>query len=76
MSLTQVAADAWRRALEETPADGFEYFWSPQWTGYGSYREWIHRPRKNARGDVIPRITLVRNNIRALGKPKTSPRLP
>jgi hypothetical protein len=39
-----------------------------------TYRERLDRPRRNVFNEVIPRIVIVRNNIRRLGKVK--PKLP
>ncbi len=73
----QIVADVWDRVLDETP-----YPWAGQnpmmckLLGFPcpSYRERLDQPQRNYRGNVIPRIVLVRN--RMLSRLKTRPRLP
>lgn len=76
LPFTEIVRAAWEQAMRESP-NHFEfagdYFLGPP---LASYRERLDRRVKNVYGDVIPRITLVRANIRSLGKPKTRPRLP
>lgn len=41
-----------------------------------TYREHLDRIRVNHFGDRIPRIEIVKRNIKRLGKPQRKPRLP
>jgi hypothetical protein len=73
-SVADMVVGAWEQALRETPAMSFESEWFP--IRRISRRAWLDRQPRNVYGEVIPRITIVRNNIRRLGKPKIAPRLP
>lgn len=74
---TEEVFDVWTQVARETPSDLWEDSILYQILGVGrrpSYREDLDRPRLNMFGDVIPRIVLVRNNIRRLGRSR--PNLP
>jgi len=78
VSFGDVVLRAWEQAKRENP-DPFrepsyllEFFGGPR----RSYRERLHWQRRNGYGELIPRIVTVRQNLRALGKPKRAPRLP
>lgn len=65
------------QVYRETPSDLHEDSMLFTLLGGGrlrSYRENLDRPRHNHFGDVIPRIVIVRNNIRRLGRHR--PHLP
>lgn len=82
--LTTLITDVWEQVQRETPAIDWNDSWaSRQLLGRmgatltpRTYRDTLDRPRKNAVGEVIPRITLVRANLRRLQKPPRAPRLP
>lgn len=71
-SMAQVVVDVWEQVLRESPAMDWLTFFDDRLT----YREQLDRRRRNAYGDIIPQITLVRRNLRLLGKPCRPPRLP
>lgn len=72
--MAALVADAWSQVVRETedPFGGSYGIFGPRVT----YRERLDRVRRNVHGERIPRITLVRANLRRLGKPKMRPRLP
>lgn len=71
-NVSQIAAEVLERVFRENPDPFDTGVFGPRM----SYRERLHRPRRNIYGDPIATITLVRRNIRALGKPRCAPRLP
>lgn len=77
-SLAEVMAAAWDEALRDTP-DPWRDVDTWSWRLGGprlTYRACLDRPRRNHAGAVIPRITIVRGNLRRLGTPRRPPRLP
>ena len=76
-NLGQIAADAWETALRESP-DPFETTVFDEMFGFPrrTYRELLDRPLHNCYKELIPRIVIVRGNLRRLGKPPRIPRLP
>lgn len=77
-NIGQIVADAWLQTLDETPDPFRDDLLYRHLSGLPrmTHRDWLTRPRYNHRGELIPRITLVRRNIMLLGKPKHPPRIP
>lgn len=73
LSLGAICANVWEQVLREEPA-GWFHWWVPE-LGM-TYREWLMRPKRNAFGEVIPQIAIVRKNLRRLGRAPRAPRLP
>lgn len=69
-------SEVWEQVLRETPVAPAAVFY--EWlTGRRmTYRQRLDEPRYNYRAEMIPRIVLVRRNLRVLGKPARKPRLP
>ena len=69
--IAETAANAWLRAVKETPLPSF-------WDAFdrSTYRERLDRLSRNWHGEVIPRRVVVHNNIRALGRHRDPSRLP
>lgn len=77
-TIDQIGA-VWAKVARETPdpwLDDSPLFAHLTGAKPLSYRERLDRPRRNAYGEVIPQIALVRANIRRLGKPTKPPRIP
>ncbi len=77
LSIGDIIAAEWERSLRETPCPENNrllgwHLGMPQI----SYRERLDRVKRNWFMQPIPRIVIVRNNIRRLGKPAQKPRLP
>jgi len=74
-NLASIVAEAWESTLRETPNP---FFTESDVFSRRSYRERLDRIRKNAYGDLIPRIVTVRRNLRfRLGAVRLNPaRLP
>lgn len=62
--------DPFSRDIRDSPLA--EFFGVTPYT----YRESLDRVKINHFGEPIPRIEIVRQNLRALGKPPRPPRLP
>lgn len=77
MNLGAIVADVWEQVQLETP-DPFRTAVFNRILGLPvlSYRDRLIAPQFNWRGDRIPQIALVRNNLVRLGKPRRPPRLP
>ena len=77
VNFESIAAEAWERAMLESP----DPFRTDVFNGmFGlptvSYRDRLTQPRYNYLNQRIPQIVLVRANLRRLGKPTQTPRLP
>jgi len=75
-SIGQIIAAAWELAWRDSP-------WEPDHSlnhllglPTPTYRDRLDRPQRNYRSELIARITIVRNNIRALGPHLPPERLP
>jgi hypothetical protein len=75
-TITANFADIWAQVMDTTPWDGDACYIFAEMLGYPrlNYRQRLDRPRQNFRGGVIPRISIVRNNLRALGSVRMDPR--
>lgn len=78
-NIGQIVADAWDHTLRvsespyvNSPGLFRELFGLPR----NTYRERLHRDIINIYGEKVPRIVVVRENIRRLGKPRVPPRIP
>lgn len=69
--VAHVVARVWDEVMRDSPAPDWEAY-----SGGRTYRERLDAPKRNWSGDVIPRIVLVRWNLRRMGKPRRAPRLP
>jgi hypothetical protein len=73
-SISQIVGDTWLQVLRETPFDSdFESLNVLLGRPNMPYRDRLTRRRRNAAGHLIPQSTIVRNNLRRLGKPKRKP---
>lgn len=72
----QMLAEAWHHVMcmSEDPYRASSYLLSEMF-GHGrqTYREHLHRPIINAYGEEVPRIAIVRENLRRLGKIRLNP---
>jgi hypothetical protein len=75
-SISQIVADAWVEVVERSRQDTPVVQWNDWFGPRQSYRDAITKPKRNMFGKVIPRIVIVRNNLRRLGKPNRAPLLP
>lgn len=78
-NIGQVVADIWEQVLRETEDPYESDFLFYQLTGLKpkTYRERLDRIRVNVYGEAIPRIVVVRQNLRYLGNIRLDPnRLP
>ena len=74
-----MVARVWQETLRETPCvwqDMVPLLATRLGMPRMSYRDRLTRRRRNAAGEVIPQIVLVRANLRRLGKPRVPPRIP
>lgn len=77
-NLGELVASAWDAALRESP-DPFDGRECAELLGFlptPTYRERLDRQPVNCFREAIPRIVIVRNNLRRLGKSRRPPRLP
>jgi hypothetical protein len=77
ISVSETVAAAWEQVLSESPDPYDEALLDPFFGGPSlTYRERLHRQRRNVRRELIPRIVTVRRNLAMLGKPRRKPQLP
>ncbi len=71
----EMVSAAWEEALRESP-DPFDAGDIFRFGSRLTYRERLDRVPRNCYGEIIPRIVLVRRNLRQLTRPVHPPRLP
>ena len=77
MNLASVIVHAWEDSLRDAPDDaGIWLFDMLCGRPKRTYRARLDHQPRILYGDLIPRITTVRGNLRLLGKPRRAPRLP